>query len=259
MRFWRNLRKYHEYALYEAKARLKSEVTSSYLNWIWWILEPFLTMLIYIFVFGHILKASEPNYAVFLFMGILMWNFFGGVVRSSVLLVKINQDIISKVYVPKYMLLISNMYQYACKFGFGMLVEIVMLIVFRIRFGWHMLYAIPFFVGYSMLAFGISSILIHFGVYVYDLTYVVGIILNFVMYLSGIFYSIEGRLPGIFGKAAAKFNPVAFFISSMRDIIIYGKAPSFPWLFLWCAVSAVLASIGITLIHKNENNYAKVI
>lgn len=259
MRFWKNFRKYHEYALYEAKARLKSEVASSYLNWIWWILEPFLTMLIYIFVFGYILKASEPNYAVFLFIGILMWNYFSGVVRTSVLIVKINQNIISKVYVPKYILLISNMYQYACKFGFGLLVEFIMMKIFHIPFGWHILLALPFFIVYSLLAFGISSILIHFGVYIYDLTYVIGIVLSFIMYLSGVFYSIEGRLPGTLGKAIGKFNPVAFFISSMRDILIYKKMPSFQWLLIWCIISIVLAFVGITLIHKNENDYAKVI
>lgn len=253
------MKRYHEFALYEAKARLKSEVAASYLNWIWWILEPFLTMIIYVIVFGHIFKAAEPNFTVFLFIGILMWNFFCGVIKNSVLIVKVNQDIVSKVYVPKYILLISVMYQYACKFGFGMLVELIMILRLHIPLDWHVLYVIPYFIGFSMFTFGVSTILIHFGVYIYDLTYVVGIVLSFVMYLSGIFYSIEGRLPGLWGKMMGRVNPVAFFIASMRDVLIYEKTPSYSWLLLWCAVSIVLSCIGITLIHKNENNYAKVI
>ncbi len=259
MRFLKNIKKYNGYAVYAAKAQLKSEVAASYLNWIWWILEPLLTMIIYVVVFGYIFEASEPNYPVFLFLGILMWNFFSGVVKSSISVVKSNESIISRVYVPKYILLISLMYQYAFKFIFGMLVEFIMMIVFHVRFSWHMISVVPFFMGYFLFAFGCSSILIHFGVYIYDLTYVVGIILNFIMFLSGIFYSIEGRVPGLYGKIAGQANPIAFFISSMRDILIYEKPPSYFWLFIWCSISIIICAIGINLIHNNENNYAKVI
>lgn len=259
MKFFRNIKKYHGYALYVAAAELKSEVAASYLYWIWWILEPFFTMIIYVIVFGYIFKAHEEKYTVFLFIGILMWNFFGGVVRTSISLVKSNQSIISKVYVPKYILLLSSMYQYVYKFGFGLIVEFIMLAVYRVEFGVHMLLVIPFFAGFFLFTFSCSSILIHFGVYIYDLTYVVGIVLNFIMFLSGVFYSIEGRIPGLYGKAAGTLNPVAFFITSVRDILIYGRQPSFLWLFLWCVISAALLAAGVRLIHKNENNYAKVI
>lgn len=259
MRFFQNMKKYQGYALYVAKAQLMSEVASSYLNWIWWVLEPFLTMIIYVIVFGCFFQASEPNYPVFLFAGILMWNFFSGVVRTSISIVKSNQAIISRVYVPKYILLISSMYQYAFKFFFGMLVEVIMMIAFHVKFGIHMLEAVPFLAGFFLFTFSCASILVHFGVYIYDLTYAVGIILNFVMFLSGVFYSIEGRLPGVYGRMAGRMNPVAFFIASIRNILIYDTRPSYLWLLVWCGVSVVLSFIGITLVHRNENNYAKVI
>lgn len=259
MRFFRNIKQYNGYALYVAMAELKSEVAASYLNWIWWILEPLFTMVVYVIVFGYIFEAYVENYTIFLFIGILMWNFFSGVVRSSIAVVKNNQSIISKVYVPKYILLICIMYQYACKFGFGMLVEFIMLIILRVKFNFGMLLAIPYLMGFFLFTFACSSILIHFGVYIYDLTYVIGIVLNFVMFLSGVFYSIEGRIPGLYGKVAGRVNPVAYYIASMRDILIYNKRPLFSWFFIWCGVSVILSALGVWLVHKNENNYAKVI
>ena len=51
VRFWNDLKKHNGYALYAAKAELKTEVASSYLNWIWWILEPLCFMMIYAVVF----------------------------------------------------------------------------------------------------------------------------------------------------------------------------------------------------------------
>ena len=113
--------------------------------------------------------------------------------------------------------------------------------------------------GFFLFTFACSSILIHFGVYIYDLTYVIGIVLNFVMFLSGVFYSIEGRIPGLYGKVAGRVNPVAYYIASMRDILIYNKRPLFFFFFIWCGVSVIFSALGVWLVHKNENNYAKVI
>ena len=49
-KFINNIKKYKGYMLYATKATLKSEVAGSRLNWLWWILDPFLFMLVYTFV-----------------------------------------------------------------------------------------------------------------------------------------------------------------------------------------------------------------
>ena len=64
-RFASDIKKYWNYMVYEAKSQLKAEVANSYLNWIWWILEPLCLMLIYAFVFGFLFKHKEENYNVF--------------------------------------------------------------------------------------------------------------------------------------------------------------------------------------------------
>ena len=52
-RFWKDLKSHYRYAIYSAKSELKSEVANSYLNWIWWVLEPFCFMLIYAIIWGR--------------------------------------------------------------------------------------------------------------------------------------------------------------------------------------------------------------
>ena len=51
-RFINDTKKYWKYTLYAAKSQLKTEVANSYLNWIWWVLEPFCFMLIYFRVYA---------------------------------------------------------------------------------------------------------------------------------------------------------------------------------------------------------------
>ena len=48
------MKKYWKYAIYSSKAQLKAEVANSYLNWLWWILDPLCFMLIYVFMFGYV-------------------------------------------------------------------------------------------------------------------------------------------------------------------------------------------------------------
>ena len=47
MRFLNDIRKYRKYIVYAAKAQLRSEVSNSYFDWLWWILEPFGRMIVY--------------------------------------------------------------------------------------------------------------------------------------------------------------------------------------------------------------------
>ena len=75
-RFWRDLTSHYRYAIYSAKSELKSEVANSYLNWIWWVLEPFCFMLIYAFIFGVVFEAREQYFQAFIFIGITAWDFF---------------------------------------------------------------------------------------------------------------------------------------------------------------------------------------
>ena len=104
-RFFKNVKKYWNYSLCAAKAELKAEVANSYLNWLWWILDPLSFMVIYTFMVQIVFNASEPYFPVFIFIGLTCWNYFNTSVSGSVKLVSTNKAIVTKVYVPKYILL----------------------------------------------------------------------------------------------------------------------------------------------------------
>ena len=51
-KFFQDIKKYYKYIIYSTKSNLKTEVANSYLNWLWWIIEPLCFMLIYTFIFS---------------------------------------------------------------------------------------------------------------------------------------------------------------------------------------------------------------
>lgn len=258
-RFWKDVIKYFTYAVEAARAELRSEVANAYLDWLWWLIEPFCKMLIYTFIFGIVFNAAEPYFPIFIFSGLTMWNFFSRGMNVSVNVVRNNKSVISKVYLPKFILYFSRMLVNGFKMAVSFVIVVVMMLFFRVPVSANILYVLPLLAVFFLFTFGVGSILIHFGVYVNDLSYIVGIVLSMLMYLTGIFYSVGKRIPAPYGELLEKLNPVAYCIASVRNALLYSQGPQIDLLFMWGLVSAVLLAIGVYMIYRNENAYVKVI
>lgn len=258
-KFFNNIRKYYKYAIYSAKAELKSEVADSYLNWLWWIIEPVCFMLIYTFVFGYVFKNKEPYFASFIFVGLTCWEFFNRMINGSVKLIISNRDLVTKVYIPKYILLLSKSFTYLFKLGISLLITIVLMLFQHVTFTWYMLLFIPILIVLYIFSFGVGLILMHFGVTFNDLANLTNIGLKMVFYLSGVFYNISKRLKGTLSHVLLFANPIAFIMNESRKVMIYGELPNLLFLLIWLGVGLLLCLLGVHVIHKNENSYAKVI
>lgn len=258
-RFIENVKKYWKYSIYAAKAELKSEVANSYLNWLWWILDPLAFMLIYTFMVEIVFKTSEPYFPVFVFVGLTCWNYFNTTVSGSVKLVSSNKGIVTKVYVPKYILLLVKCFKNMFKMLISWVLVIGLMVLFKVPFEWTMVYWFLIIPVLFVVTFGISTILLHFGIFVEDLYNVTNIVLKLLFYLSGVFYSIGSRLGGTIGSILLKLNPIAFIMEQCRNVIIYNTMPNFSWLLFWFVAGCLLSWIGVIIIHKYENSYAKVI
>ena len=105
----RDVKKYRYYIVYSAKSTLKAEVAGSRLSWLWWILDPLLFMLVYMFISAVVFGKSEEYFPIFVFIGVSVWNFFNKCISQSVMIVKANISVVSRVYLPKYLLLIQNL------------------------------------------------------------------------------------------------------------------------------------------------------
>lgn len=258
-RFKDDLEKYWKYAVFSAKAQLKSEVANSYLNWLWWILDPLCFMVIYVFMFGYVFKSKQEYFAIFVFIGITMWDFFNKNLMQSVKLVKANKSIVSKVYLPKFILLLIKMLVNGFKMFISVLIIVVMMIVWKVPLTINVLYSIPILLTLFVLCFGFGCYLMHYGVFVEDLSNVLNIVLRLVFYMTGIFWNIMERLPAPYNAYIGKGNPIAFLLTSMRDCLIYGQTPHRKLLLLWFGIGIIISILGIRKIYKNENSYVKVI
>jgi teichoic acid transport system permease protein len=259
IKFINNVKKYYNYAVYSAKSELKSEVADSYLNWLWWILDPLAFMLIYTFIVTIVFKSNEQYFPVFVLIGLTTWNFFNSMITSSVKIVNTNRQIVSKIYLPKYILILSKSFVLLFKMFISFILIILMMLIMQVPFSLTILQFVPILIVLYVITFGISTILLHFGIFVEDLANLMNIVLKLMFYLSGIFYSIGTRLPIPYNRYFLKGNPAALVIDSFRKILLEGINPDYRWLLIWLLIGLLFTVIGINTIHKHENSYAKVI
>ena len=258
-KFWKQLKKYKDYIFFSAHADLNAEVANSYLNRLWWLLEPLFNMMVYVIVFGRVMGRSVSNYATFVFSALLMWGYFNKTISYSVQLVRNNRDIVTKVYVPKFVLLLSNMVLNFLKLVFSLIILVIMLLIFHVHIGFNIIWVVPAYILMIVLSFGIGMIFLHYGVYVDDLAYAVNILLTMFMFLSGIFYNVPTTLPEPLNILMMTLNPMAIFIDIMRNAILYNTLVDLPILGIWLIGSLLLCYIGIHIVYKNENSYVKVV
>ncbi|MFI3260803.1 MAG: ABC transporter permease [bacterium] len=254
----KDIKKFWSYIIYQTKAEIKSEVTESHLGILWLFLEPISFMLIYAFIGEIVFNKTTEYFPIFIFSGLIFWNFFNMVLKKSTKLVKSNKEIISKIYIPKYIFLIIcvfiNLYKLIITFG----LLIIFMLFYGVPISLNVLWTIPIIINMSILTFGISLFFMHYGVIITDLVNITNICLKFMFYLTGIFYSIKDSVPAPYNTIIYSLNPIAFFITEFRNCFIYSTTINLPLFMIWLAIGSTLSIVGLKTIIKHENNYIKV-
>lgn len=258
-RFFSDIKKYASYILYATKSELQAEVANSYLNWLWWILEPLCFMGIYAFIFSMFSSGKVAYLTAFIFIGITAWEFFNKMLTTSVNLIRGNKPIVSKVYLPKYVLVLEKMCLNGFKTFINFIIVALLMVIYKVPLTLKFFWFFPVLISFLIFTFGMCLIFMHFGVYVEDLTNVTKIGLRLVFYTSGVFYNLTDRLASTTGYWLLRLNPIAMYLNDMRNTLLYGVAPNFLWFGLWTGVGIILSVWGILMIQKNENNYVKVL
>lgn len=258
-RFFKDLKRYKNYITYATWAELKTEVINSYLGFLWMILEPLAYMLIYTFIATIVFKSSVEYFPVFVFIGLSIWNFFNKMVVVSVKLVATNRDTVTKVYLPKFVLLLIKMGVNGFKMIVSFLLVFIFMALYRVPLSWNILWFLPILLVVIILTFGICTLVLHMGVFAEDLTNIVNIIMRFIFYLTGVFFDLSARIKDVvYRTILLDLNPIANLIYNMRNVLIYKSSPVGMWTLIWFFIGLGLSYLGIKTIYKYENTYVKV-
>ncbi|MCL2223672.1 MAG: ABC transporter permease [Defluviitaleaceae bacterium] len=214
----------------------------SVLGILWSVLNPLLTMLVLTMVFSMLFRdMGIENFPVYLLSGQLMFNFFSEATNSAMVSITGGAGTIKKVYVPKYIFPISRVISALVNVGFSFLAFLFVFIVTGESFSWTML-LIPIPVFYMLLfSAGVGMFLSATNVFFRDISYIYGVLLTLVMFLTPIMYPVSILPDRVYHLI--HLNPMYHFVSYFRALALNGVLPSL-WSNIIC-LGFALAALGV--------------
>ncbi len=226
----------------KSRLNLKSEASQNYLRYVWWVLDPLLYMVVFYVVFGLLLQRGGEGYLAFLLTGLVPFQWFAKTTQLASGSILGGRGLMSQVKIPPIFFPLVMVTQTAGKqmMIFGML--IVFLLFYGIEPSLSWLGLIPVLLVQLILVITTACFVAMIIPFVRDLSNLVPTGIQFLMFASGIFYSVESLSED--WKSYFYLNPVATLINEYRTILLDGDWPSWSslgWVFSFSMLGLLLA------------------
>ena len=236
----------------------------SFLGILWSLFNPVLMLAVYTFFFGVVLRArwlggtgSRIEFALVLFAGLLVFNFFAECITRAPSLVVSNVNYVKKIIFPLELLPLVSVGSAA----FHLLVSfVVWLLFYAIAFGVPRPGVLLFpllLVPLLLVILGLSWLLSSLGVYLRDVSQVVGALVPVLLFLSPVFYPVKS-LPEAY-RPFVHASPITVAVEQVRDAMYWGVPVSWTAWAWYLAAAGVVAFVGFTWFQKTRKGFADVL
>ncbi len=249
---------------YLARADLQKRGSDTLLGNVWWVIDPLLTMVVYVILVSVILRSTREAYPLFIFCAILPWKWFSSGVTGAVTSITTRERVIKQVHFPKIVLPLADVLSGVVGFLFGLIPLAGLLVLFYPSHvsPWVLLIPVVAAVQF-VLTLAIAIIASAVTVFFRDIGIVAGHVLRIWFYLSPALYgsdqiqSLAQGYPQLY--LLYQLNPFAALFESYRNLIYYGLPPTWLLLGLVLVESAVLLVAAVLVFRRLEPSFAKVI
>lgn len=228
---------------------------------LWIFLNPFLTSLIYTFVFGGIAGIGTDGVPQILFYlcGSALWTFFSSGVTKNAQTFTANANVFGKVYFPRLTTPISNVLASLIQFAVQMILVIAFLVYYvykgEVAPHWEFIIFIPFIlVHIGLLGLGCGIIISSLTTKYRDLAILVTFGVQLWMYATPVVYPISQLGNGIM-RTIIMINPVTAPFEAFRYIILGQGYISLEHSIVSFGVTVVVALIGIMIFNRVEKTF----
>jgi len=207
----------------------------------WVVLQPLAATLIFAVIFGRFasLPSEGSPYVLFVFAGLLPWNFVAGTIQRAGNSLIADSQLVSKVYFPRLLIPLSSTGAVLIDFMVTLMVMIALMAFYRIQPTAHLI-ALPLFLLLAVvIATGVSLWVSALNVRYRDFTYALPFLLQVWLYATPVAYAstlVPERFRALYG-----LNPAVGLTEGFRWALL-GHATLTPSL-LGVTVAASLASL----------------
>lgn len=232
---------------------------------LWSFFNPVFMLAAYTLVFSVVFKArwglsssdSKIEYALILFAGLMIFNLLSECINKAPGTILSNVNFVKKVVFPLEILPVVTL---GSALFHGLISLSVWLVFYVVFFGTPPLTALLFPVVVLPLVLwtlGLSWLLASLGVYLRDVSQIVGVVTTMLMFLSPIFYPVSS-VPEEY-QSLLLLNPLTPVIEQARDVLVWAKQPDWSLYGIYSGASLLIAWLGFAWFQKTRKGFADVL
>lgn len=232
---------------------LKARYKNSVLGFLWSLLNPLLTMIVFTVVFTFMMPNNRiAKFPVFVLCALLPWNFFQTALMGCVNSIVDNAALVKKVYFPREALPLSAVLSNFVNFLLALSVLFAMLFLFRISLTQWALW-LPFVMAIQLIfTLGLGLLLATLNVFYRDTGVIMNVILQAWFFLTPVFYPIDilptqRHVVGLnlnIHRLTYILNPMASIVSSYRVVLYHGAPPALNFMMRTFATAVAVLALG---------------
>jgi lipopolysaccharide transport system permease protein len=231
----------------------------------WSFFNPVFMLAVYTFVFSVIFKSrwgvggeeSKTQFAVVLFVGMIVHSLFAEVLNRAPSLILGNVNYVKKVVFPIEILPVIAMGAALFHSLISLCVLLAAFVLFNGYLQWTAIFTPIVILPMLILTLGLAWMLASLGVFLRDVGQTIGIITTVMLFLAPVFYPItalpEEMRPWLMA------NPLTFIIEQMREVLIWGHLPNWLGLGAYTLAATVIAWAGYAWFQKTRKGFADVL
>lgn len=235
---------------------LRGRYKASVLGFLWTFLNPLFQLFVYTMVFSVIMRANIEDFYIYLFIGLVPWNFFNASLAGGASCVVAQENLIKKIYFPRLVLPIT----YVTSAFVNMLLTFIIIFVVLIFSGHGINFLaicflpVIFLIEY-VFALGMCMLTSALTVYFRDMEYILNIFAMAWMYLSPIMYTTEMVPEDL--RPIFKLNPMTAIIEAYHEILYYKMIPQISTLGSAIVWGIVFLFLGIWIFEKLQKKFVE--
>lgn len=243
---------------------IQQRYRGSLLGMFWSLVNPLLMLGIYTFVFSSIFRmkwtalSDNPlDFALMLFAGLLLFNFFSECTNRAAPLVVSNPNLVKKMVFPlhiqAWVVVGAAIYQ----MGVSLCVMLGALLVVKGSIPWTAILLPVVVAPLFLLTLGCVWLISALAVFIRDTGQVVGQVVIMLMFLSPLFYPVEA-IPQQF-RGLFYANPLTFMIDEARKVLVLGVTPDWQTLLVYGTFSLATAWVGFWFFQRVRPGFSDVL
>lgn len=246
----------------QAKAQANDR-SKQYRLWrLWLVVNPLLDVLLFVFLFGFILKASRgiENYPGYVIIGVVFMRMITGMVTRGSLLMRQSRNLIKAFDFPRASIVFSQSVRHFIENLIPAIIALVLSVALQFpQIHSTVLLVIPLYLMLHIFGCGLMMVTARITTTIPDLNALVQVAAQAWFFLSGVMYTLDrfDESPTI--KSLMENNPGYLFLTAIRGSVLYGEMPSaITWLELTAWTLGVF-TFGFILFWRFEDKYIRYV